>query len=439
MLKQLCVEMSQYLDFIDLKYKPKKSDLVCLFKFKANKKISAKEAIGRIAAESSNGTWTSLSTLKPHIRKIRARAFSISKNSTKIAYPIELFEKGSMPQIYSSVAGNIFGMKALESLRLEDIEFSKEMIKSFRGPQFGIEGVRKFMKIKDRPLTATVPKPKVGMTTKEHAQVGYDAWAGGLDFLKDDENLTDQKFNRFSNRAALCAKMRDKAEKETGEKKDYFINVTAETSEMLRRAKIAQDHGFKYVMIDIVTAGWSGLQTLRDHCQDSKQAIHAHRAMHAAFTRDPDHGITMLTLAKSARLIGVDNIHIGTVVGKLVSPRQRVILLEEEMENQRINESEIDRVLLQKWYGLKSVFPCSSGGLHPGLVPYIIKLLGKDCMLQLGGGCHGHPNGTYAGAKATRQALEASLKGETLKEAAERNDNRELREALNKWRYSRPV
>ena len=84
--------MSQYLDFVDLKYKPERDDLICLFYFEAAKGMPVKEAIGRIASESSNGTWTSLTTLKPHIRKIRARAYEIKGNYVKIAYPIELFE-----------------------------------------------------------------------------------------------------------------------------------------------------------------------------------------------------------------------------------------------------------------------------------------------------------------------------------------------------------
>jgi len=428
--------MSKYLDFVDMKYKPKKDDLICLFRIEPNG-LSFNDAIGRVAAESSNGTWTTLSTLKPHIRKIRGRAFYRKGNLVKIAYPSELFELGNMAQVYSAIAGNIFGMKAVDNLRLLDIDFPDMMMKSFRGPQFGIEGVRKFMKVKGRPLTATVPKPKVGMTTREHAKVGYDAWMGGIDFLKDDENLTDQKFNRFKARAKACAKMRDKAEKKTGEIKDYFINVTAESKEMLKRAKIAKNYGFKYVMCDIVTAGWSGLQTLREHCQDSKQAIHAHRAMHATFTRNPKHGISMLTLAKSARLVGVDNIHIGTVIGKLVGTKDEVLNLEREMEYHSMREDFKEGILEEDWKRIKSVFPCSSGGLHPGILPEIMDMMGKNIMVQLGGGIHGHPDGTKSGAMATRQAIDAYIRKVKIKEATLIYP--ELTRALNKWGHEKPV
>ncbi|MBT3690794.1 type III ribulose-bisphosphate carboxylase [Candidatus Woesearchaeota archaeon] len=415
--------MSQYLDFVDLKYKPKKTDLVCLFRFEPAKGISIKEAAGRIAAESSNGTWTTLSTLTPRIRKMRARAFEIKGPYLKIAYPIELFELGSIPQLLSSVAGNIFGMKAINNLRLEDIHFPKKYVKSFKGPQFGIKGVRKFMKIKDRQLIATVPKPKVGMTTKEHTKVGFDAWTGGVDFLKDDENLTDQNFNKFESRLKACAKARDKAEKITGEKKDYFINVTAETNEMIRRARLVKKYGFRYVMVDIMTVGWAAVQTLRNETQKLKMAIHAHRAFHAAFDRNPKHGMSMLVIAKLARLIGVDTLHIGTVIGKLVGTKDEVLQIEDEITN--------------PWYGLKDTIPVSSGGLHPGLIPEITKMLGKDICIQLGGGIHGHPKGTHAGSKATRQAIDATLKNIPLKKYSEKNE--ELKQALSKWHFSKPI
>ena len=415
--------MSQYLDFVDLKYKPKKTDLICLFRIEPSKGMPKKETIGRVAAESSNGTWTTLSTLKPHIKKIRARAFNIRGEYVKIAYPIELFEPGNIPQLLSSVAGNIFGMKAVKNLRLEGIHFPKKYVKSFKGPQFGMKKIREYMKIKNRPMIATVPKPKVGLTTKEHTKVLLNAWVGGVDFCKDDENLTSQKFNKFENRVKAAAKARDKAEKITKEKKDYFINITAETNEMLKRARIVKECGFKYVMCDILTVGWAALQTLRNETQKLKLALYAHRAFHAAFDRNPKHGMSMLVVAKLARLVGVDNIHIGTVIGKLVGEKDEVL--------------EIKNAMTKEWYGLKDTIPVSSGGLHPGIVPDIIKMMGKDIVIQLGGGIHGHPSGTLAGAKATRQAIDATLKKIPLKTYAKKNQ--ELNSALKKWGYSKPV
>lgn len=76
------------------------------------------------------------------------------------------------------------------------------------------------MKIKKRPITGAVPKPKIGFSAAEHARVAYETWMGGFDLVKDDENLTSTSFNRFEDRVERMAKLRDKAQKQTGEEKD---------------------------------------------------------------------------------------------------------------------------------------------------------------------------------------------------------------------------
>jgi ribulose-bisphosphate carboxylase large chain len=111
-------------DFLNLKYKPKECDLVCLFRVEPNK-VSIKEASENVALESSTGTWDEVTTEKEYMRKLAAKVFSIKGNYVKIAYPGELFEGGNAPNILSSIAGNIFGMKIVKNLRLEDIRFQE--------------------------------------------------------------------------------------------------------------------------------------------------------------------------------------------------------------------------------------------------------------------------------------------------------------------------
>jgi ribulose-bisphosphate carboxylase large chain len=363
------------------------------------------------------------------MRRLMAKAYELRGNFVKIAYPIELFEGGNMPQVLSSIAGNIFGMKAVRNLRLEDIHWPRKLLNTFEGPRLGIEGVRNIFKIKERPLTATVPKPKVGLTAKEHAKAGYEAWIGGIDLLKDDENLTSQSFNKFQQRVDECFRLRDKAEKETGERKSYLINVTAETNEMLRRAKRVANAGGEYVMVDILTCGWAALQTLREACSNLKLAIHAHRAFHAAFTRNRLHGMSMLAVSDVARLTGVDQLHIGTVIGKLESPEEEVLALRDNL--QRTNVHQGPNTLAQNWGKVKSVFPVCSGGLHPGQIPALMKIVGADIIIQAGGGIWGHPDGGKAGATALRQAIEVGLNRTNLKDYA--SQHKELQRAIETW------
>lgn len=427
-------ETEWYLDFVDLGYKPSDDDLIALFRVEPALGMSIEEAVGRVASESSIGTWTTLTTMTPEKRRLMAKAYEIRGDWVKIAYPLDLFEEGNMPQILSSIAGNIFGMKAIANLRLEDITWPEKLLRSFKGPQFGISGIRKIFGVEKRPLTATVPKPKVGMSSDEHAQAGYEAWIGGIDLLKDDENLSGQKFNQFERRAVKSFEMRDKAERETNERKSYLINVTAETREMLRRARLVKELGGEYVMVDILTAGWAGVQSLREECEELKLAIHAHRAFHAAFTRNPRHGMSMLSVAKVSRLIGVDQLHIGTVIGKLESTKEEVLNLQREITEREVKAGE--NLLPQKWHEVKPVFPVISGGLHPGLIPELISMLGKEIIIQVGGGVWGHPMGGRAGAKAVRQAIDAALDGISLEEKSK--GSVELRKALEKWGYIKP-
>jgi len=411
--------------YLKLGYKPR-DDVVCLFRIEPGRGLTLKKAAETVALESSTGTWVPVPG-KGYVSKLNAKVFSIKGNFVKIAYPNELFEKGNAPNILSSIAGNVFGMKAVNNLRLEDVSFPKKLIKSFSGPYFGIEGIRKLLDVKDRPFLGTIIKPKLGLRTGDHAKSAYESWLGGCDFVKDDENLASQNFNEFESRLVKSLEFKDKAEEETGEKKAYLINVTAETEEMLRRAEAVKKQGGKFCMIDIMTAGFAALQTLRE--ANLKLVIHAHRAMHAAMTRNKKHGIRMIVLADFARLIGVDSLHIGTGIGKLEGNINDIVELEQEVEESKVEETKLR--LKQDWYGKKSVLAVCSGGLHPGHIPYLIRHLGRDISIQMGGGIHGNKLGTGCGAVAARQAIDAAIKGISLKEYSK--EHVELKETLKQF------
>jgi len=406
----------KYIDFVNQGYEPGSGDLICEFLVETDGTMSMEEAAGAVAAESSVGTWTELTTMRSYVEKLHATVFEISGNRVKIAYPPELFEPGNMANIMSSVAGNVFGLKGISNLRLDEIHYPKDIATSFRGPAYGIEGVRRILKVPKRPLVGTIIKPKLGLVTKDHAEVAYEAWAGGCDIVKDDENLSSQSFNKFEERVKQTLRARDKAEKETGERKVYLVNVTAESREMIRRAKLVKENGGEYVMIDIITCGNSGFQTLRE--EDLGLAIHAHRAGHGAFTLNPKHGISMKVIATIPRLIGADQLHVGTAVGKMKEGREEVLA--------NVHALKADM------YGIRQVMPVASGGLHPGMVPDLVEIFGNDVVIQAGGGVHGHPDGSFAGATAMRQALQAVEEGVSLEEYAKSHE--ELRKALEYWR-----
>ncbi len=414
--------------YLRLGYRPKfKEEVIATYYLESSLPLA--EAAGHIAAESSIGTWTKLSTLRDKtLAKLGPKIFYLDnkKKIVKIAYPLALFELGNITQILSALAGNVFSMKVVKNLRLLDLQFPKKYLDSFKGPAFGIQGIRRYLKIYQRPIIGSIIKPKVGLSAREQAKLAYQIWKNGVDLVKDDENLTDMKFNRFEERVREVMKLKKQVEQETGEKKVYVFNVTAPADIMLKRAKLVKKYGGKVVMIDLVTAGLDNIQFLRQ--QNLGLILHGHRAGHSMFTKNPRHGMTMLVLAKLARLAGIDQLHTGTVVGKMEGTAEEVTEINLEMEEDwfGVNKETSD------WEDIKPVLPIASGGLHPRLMPDLIKILGKDIVINFGGGLHGHPDGSVAGARACRQAIEAVMKKIPAKKYAE--THLELKRALEYWR-----
>ncbi|MCE4613703.1 MAG: type III ribulose-bisphosphate carboxylase [Desulfurococcales archaeon] len=440
-------DFEPYPEFVDKTYKPDhERDVVVTFRVTPAKGFTVEDAAGGVAAESSTGSWT---TFYPwydveRLERLKGRAYwfhDMGDGSylVRVAYPMELFEESNMPAFLASVAGNVLGMKRVEWLRIEDIYMPPAFVRQFKGPVRGIDGVREALRIKGRPIVGTVPKPKIGYTADEVEKLAYEILAGGMDYIKDDENLASPSYCRFEARAKAIMKAIEKAENETGERKAWIANITADVREMERRLRLVADYGNPYVMVDVVIAGWSTLTYIRDLAEEHGLAIHGHRAMHAAMTRNPLHGVSMFTLAKLYRIIGIDQLHVGTPgVGKLEAKVIDVI------RNVRVLRSQVYKPdpddiahLEQPFNGIKPALPVTSGGLHPGTLPEVVKHMGIDLVIQVGGGVIGHPDGPRAGAAAVRQTLEAIAKGVSLEDMA--REHKELRRALEKWGKIVPV
>ncbi|MCI0497698.1 MAG: RuBisCO large subunit C-terminal-like domain-containing protein [Thermoplasmata archaeon] len=369
-----------------------------------------------IAMEESTGTWTEVRTTDRDLGFVTATVGDIDERArtASVIYPLDLFEPGNVPQLLSVVAGNLFGLEQIRKVRLEDVIMPHSYVRRFPGPRYGIEGMRHLVGSERRPHVGTIVKPKVGLTPAETAKVAFSAALGGVDLIKDDETLTDQAFCPMTERIPEVMEVLDKVWEETGRNVSYAVNVTAGPEEVAERADIASKWGANMLMIDVLTSGFTGLLELR---RETSLPIHVHRAMHGAITRDPDHGISMKVISRLVRMLGGDQFHVGAITGKMDATAEEVLPL--------------DRILTEKWHGLRPTFPVASGGLHPGCVADEVRHRGMDIIMQAGGGIHGHPAGTRRGAMAMRQAVEAVTQGRTLEEFAVEHE--ELRQALEKW------
>src|SRR5437899_9353677 len=308
----------------DPDYVPKPTDTICLFRIPPQDGVDPIEAAAAVAGESSTATWTVVWTdrLTDH-QHYQAKAYRVEpvpgtdQFIARIAYDIDLFEEGSIANLTSSIIGNVFGFKALKSLRLEDMRIPPHYIKTFQGPAHGIVMEREMLDKFGRPLLGATVKPKLGLSAKNYGRVVYEALRGGLEFTKDDENINSQPFMRWRDRFLFCIEAVNKASAETGEVKGHYMNVTAATMEdMYERAQFAKELGSIIVMIDL-TIGYTAIQSMAKWARKNGLILHLHRAGHATYTRQKTHGLSFRVIARWMRLAGVDHIHAGTVVGKL--------------------------------------------------------------------------------------------------------------------------
>src|SRR5579871_2669102 len=433
-------------------YEPKDTDVLAAFRVTPQPGVPPEEAGAAVAGESSTATWTVVWTDRlTAYENYQGKCYEVSpvpgqpeQFVARIAYDLDLFEEGSIANLTSSIIGNVFGFKALKALRLEDMRIPPHYLKSFQGPPHGIVMEREYLNKYGRPLLGATTKPKLGLSAHNYGRVVYEALRGGLDFTKDDENINSQPFMRWRDRWLFVMEAVNRAMAETGEIKGHYLNVTAATMEdMYERAEFARELGSVIIMVDL-TVGYTALTSMSRWARKNGVLLHLHRAGHSTFTRQKSHGVSFRVLAKWVRMLGVDHVHAGTVVGKLEGdPNTTAGYYDVCREDYNPMCLEHGLFFDQHWASLNKLMPVASGGIHAGQMHQLLDLLGDDVVLQFGGGTIGHPMGIQAGATANRVALEAMVfarnagrdyvhEGPTILAEAARTCT-PLRQALDVW------
>ena len=398
-------------------YQPKDTDILCAFRLVPQEGIEPIEAAAAVAGESSTATWTVVWTDRlTTYEQYQAKCYRVDpvpgtdQYIAYIAYNLDLFEEGSIANLTSSIIGNVFGFKALKSLRLEDMRIPPHYAKTFQGPAHGIVMEREYLNKFGRPLLGATVKPKLGLSARSYGRVVYEALRGGLDFTKDDENINSQPFMRWRDRFLHCIEGVNRAVAETGEIKGHYMNVTAATMEdMYERAEFARQIGSVIIMVDL-TIGYTAIQSMAKWARRNGVILHLHRAGHGTYTRQKTHGVSFRVIAKWMRLAGVDHVHAGTVVGKLEGDPNSVRGFYRTLrENTIPADPTLGLYFDQDWVSLPGTMPVASGGIHAGQMPELLHYLGEDVVLQFGGGTIGHPDGIAEGATANRVAVEAMI------------------------------
>ncbi len=269
----------------------------------------------------------------------------------------------------------IFGNSSIQTgIRVEHLDLSESILRLFKGPRFGIDGIRKLIGVEKRPLLFTALKP-MGLSAENIAKLAYQFALGGIDVIKDDHGLSNQCFSPYEERISLCIKAVEKANKETGYNCIYVPNISAPFDEIVSRARFAKNAGAKALMI---IPGLTGFDAMREIAEDDEIAlpIFSHPAFQGSYVLS-DHGISHSVLfGQIARLAGADATIYPNFGGRF---------------SFSVDECrQIMQGAKEPMGALKPIFPCPAGGMGLDSIPKSMEVYGNDIMLLIGGGLFKH-------------------------------------------------
>ncbi len=325
----------------------------------------------------------------------------------------------SLPNVVSTVAGNLFELNPFSGLKLLDIRFPASFLKRYQGPQFGVAGTRRLSGVFHRPLIGTIIKPSVGLSPQATAGLVAALVEGGIDFIKDDELQADGPHCPFEQRIPAVMQVINRHAEKVGRKVMYACNITGELDEMMHRHDVAEACGGTCVMVSMNSVGVPALVALRRY---SRLAIHGHRNGWGIYSRSPAVGMSYIAYQKVWRLAGVDHMHVNGLQNKFCEDDATVIASAREC---------LTPMFDVPGRGCE-IMPVFSSGQSARQAPGTYRALGTtDLIFACGGGIMAHPGGIAAGVRAIRQAWDASVAGISLAEYS--NDHAELRQALHKF------
>mgnify|MGYP003110479160 CR=1 FL=1 len=320
---------------------------------------------------------------------------SIKDGIVSLAFPVANidFKTDGISQLLCQVMGGQLDIDTIKKCHILDIQFPEQVLKLFKGPKYGIEGIRKYTNAYDKPIFGGIVKPKIGVTPEVLLEMVKEMVEGGVNFIKEDEIMSNPLICPLEERVPIIMDyLKDKDV-------IYSVCINSDSPYLLDRVKKVHELGGNSVHVNF----WSGLGSYKAIRElDLPIFVHFQKSGDKILTnKNHDFHIDWKVICDLAGLMGVDFIHAGMWGGYMDD-----------------NEEELQDVIdtLHK----RNVLPALSCGMHPGLIKAINKKFGINYMANVGGAIHGHPGGSLSGAKAMRQSIDET--GGT-----------EYEEAINKW------
>jgi len=313
-----------------------------------------------------------------------------NKYNTCIAFPYANldWDTDGIAQLLCMIQGGQSDIDYVRESIIYKIEAPKFVLKPNK---YGIKGFRDITNQRDKPFLGSIIKPKTGISKEILLDMVKQLVDGGVDFIKEDEILSNPSFCRIKDRVPYIMNYLQKVDS----KVIYSVCINADPLHLMQRAIDVANMGGNSVHVNV----WSGLgayKSIRD--LDLPLFLHYQRSGVKSMTEGP-YGISWNVLCELAGMCGVDSIHAGMIGGYSTS-----------------DDTEACIKTLHKY----NVVPSLSCGMHPGLISYVTNVVGNDYMASAGGSIHGHPGGTADGARAMRQAIDKTY-------------GKEFGEAVSKW------
>ena len=305
----------------------------------------------------------------------------------EISYSLEsaAFE---LTQLINVIFGNI---SIKPGIRVHRLLLSDGFFPALQGPRFGRDGIRAILDVNERPLIASALKP-MGLSAEDLAEMAFNLALGGIDIIKDDHGISDQKFSPFQKRVELCSDAVNRANNETGHNCIYMSNITSPADQLHNRATFACDAGAGGLLI---APGLVGFDSMRVISEDERinLPLMSHPTFQGTYVVNRQNGISHYVLfGQLNRLAGADTCVFPNFGGRFSFTRDEC--------------SEIAEATEAEMGIIKTIFPAPGGGMNLDSIPGMIDTYGREVILLIGGALHKSSRGLVESCRKFRRLIE---------------------------------
>jgi len=272
-----------------------------------------------------------------------------------------------LPQFLNVVWGNA---SLFPGIRVIDLVIPNEFLAHFKGPRFGVAGLRSLFGAKHRPLITTALKP-MGSDSRTLASMAATLSHAGFDLIKDDHSLANQPWAVWRERVKAVSDAVNEANSKSGSKTLYAPSLNLPFDQIHDAAYAAKEFGAGALLVLPGISGFDAMRALAEN-DDLALPIQAHPAMLGSHIINKENGIGHgILLGTIARLAGADVTIFPNAAGRFSFTREECLAIRDRAQN---------------YLGdLKQIWVAPAGGMTLERIPEMVEMYGRDTALLIGG------------------------------------------------------